>query len=136
MQGGWCLPELPQLPLHNTPTSVMHQDAQHERHNAFGNEDQLFHLCQISWKMAILFLFFWSQLQHSCATLFKKMLRLIYSHQKLQHFFTWTFLEWMRFWHYRPIFCLSPGLMDSSQNHRPGWDNKQQTWRKSKHLLT
>ena len=43
VQGGRCFPWLPQLPLHNTPTSIMRKNAKHERDNGCGTEDCLFY---------------------------------------------------------------------------------------------
>ena len=43
VQGGRCFPRLPQLPLHNTPTSIMRRNAKPERDNGCGNEDRLFY---------------------------------------------------------------------------------------------
>ena len=46
----------------------------------------------------------------------------------LHHCFTWTRLQWqMRFWQYKLILSLSPGLMDNLGTFQP-WGNVQPLW--------
>ena len=66
-----------------------------------------------------------SQSLHLCAIHLGKMLKLIYLHQKLQHWFPWTHLQWRkRFWQYKLILSLSPGLMDTWELTHKGKESK------------